>query len=559
MKMKNNFFRNGVEIILSKQTNILSAAVVIMVNVALSRLLGLVRDRMLATYFGSDIVLDIFFAAFRLPDMIFQLLVMGVLATAFIPVITSLQVQKKEKELWHVASSVLNIGLLLFMLLSALVFLFSLPLSKLIAPGFNLEELILMAKLTKIMLFGQLFFILSNFLTGILQSYKHFIIPAVAPVFYNLGIIIGVFLFTPFLGIYGPALGVILGTIFHFLVQLPLAKRLGLKYKLVFDWRHKQVKEIGRLMLPRTIGLAVAQVDYNVDVALASLLSAGSITYFNFAQHLQLLPVGLFGSTIAQAALPTLAEEARKKSLDDFKKTFIQSLLQILYLVLPFSVLLIILRVPLVRIVFGAARFDWQATIITGQVLAFFSLSIFAQALVHLFARGFYALHDSQTPVVISIISIFLNVLASLVFILLLKIPVWGLGLSTSIANIFNLFLLFIFLDKKIGRFNRQELFKPVIKIFFASFLTAFALWLPMRLLDRLIFDTTRVSGLLFLTFLVTFFGLLVYLFLSWLFKIEILTSFLKLVKILEKVQKWLGRQNVKPMEVLDEASGIHS
>ena len=557
--MKRNFLKNGALILLSKQTNILSAASVIMVNVGVSRILGLVRDRLLATHFGSSSVLGVYFAAFRLPDMIFQLLVMGALATAFIPVITSLQSQSRKKEVWKVASSILNIGLLVFVVLSVLICVFAKKLSFLIAPGFNHGELLLMTSLTRIMLIAQFFFILSNFLTGILQSFKYFIIPAIAPVLYNLGIILGIIFLTPSLGIYGPTFGVIIGTFFHFLIQLPLARRLGLKYRLVFDWRNRYVKEIGRLMLPRTIGLAVAQIDYTVDVILASLISTSSLVYFNFAQHLQILPVGLFGAAIAQAALPTLSEEGGKKDLTIFKKTFLLCLHQILFLVLPFSVLLIILRIPIVRLVFGAARFDWKATVLTGQILAFFSISLFAQSAVHLLARAFYALYDSKTPVIIGAVSILINVFGSVYFILVLHLPVWGLGLSTSIANIFNAFLLLIYLNKKVAGFNYRELFIPIFKIFMVSFITAFAVYVPMKLLDQLTFDTTRVSELLLLTVLTALFGFCVYLFLSWLFKIKAAGTFLKLFDKIEALQKTLRGQSLEPIEVLDGSTEFHS
>lgn len=557
MKRKNNFLRNGALLLFNQQTNILSAAAIIMINVAASRILGLLRDRLLATYFGSSAQLGVYFAAFRLPDMIFQLLVMGALATAFIPVITSLITRGQKNQAWYVSSSVLNIGLLIFAALAILIFCFAYPLSNLIAPGFNHEELILMSRLTRIMLLAQFFFILSNFLTGILQSFKHFMVPALAPVFYNLGIILGIVLFTPALGIFGAAWGVVLGTILHFLIQLPLAKKLGVVYQPVFDYHDSTVKKIGQLMLPRTIGLAVAQIDYTVDIILASLISTSSLIYFNFAQHLQLLPVGLFGATIAQAALPTLAENAEKQGLLAFKKTFLSCFQQILFLVLPCSVLLIILRIPIVRLVFGAARFDWEATVTTGLVLAFFSISLFAQSLVHLLARAFYALQNTKIPVIIGGLSVLSNVLISVLFILIFHWSVWALALSTSIANILNAFLLLIYLDKKVNGFERKELFLPALKIFAISFLTAFALYLPMKFLDQVIFDTTRVSGLIFLTGVAASAGAGFYLFLAWVFKIKALKTFIRLLEKIELIQKIIRGQSLEPIGVTDESTGF--
>jgi putative peptidoglycan lipid II flippase len=557
MKRKNNFLRNGALLLFNQQTNILSAAMVIMINVLASRILGLLRDRLLATYFGSSAQLGVYFAAFRLPDMIFQLLVMGALATAFIPVITSLITRGQKSQAWYVSSSVLNIGLLIFAALAILIFCFAYPLSRLIAPGFNHEELILMSRLTRIMLLAQFFFILSNFLTGILQSFKHFMVPALAPVFYNLGIILGIVLFTPALGIFGAAWGVVLGTILHFLIQLPLAKKLGVVYQPIFDYHNSTVKKIGQLMLPRTIGLAVAQIDYTVDIVLASLISTSSLIYFNFAQHLQMLPVGLFGATIAQAALPTLAETAEKQGLSVFKKTFLSCFHQILFLILPCSVLLIILRIPIVRLVFGAARFDWEATVTTGLVLAFFSISLFAQSLVHLLARAFYALQNTKIPVIIGGFSVLSNVLISVLFVLVFHWSVWALALSTSIANILNVLLLLIYLDKKVNGFKRNELFLPALKTFAISFLTAFALYLPMKFLDQVIFDTTRVSGLMLLTGVAALAGAGFYLFLAWVFKIEALKTFVRLLEKIELIQKIIRGQSLEPIGVTDESTGF--
>ena len=382
-------------------------------------------------------------------------------------------------------------------------------------------------------------------------------VPALAPVFYSLGIILGIVLFTPALGIFGAAWGVVLGTILHFLIQLPLAKKLGVVYQPVFDYHNSTVKKIGRLMLPRTIGLAVAQIDYTVDIILASLISTSSLIYFNFAQHLQMLPVGLFGATIAQAALPSLAETAEKQGLLAFKKTFLSCFHQILFLVLPCSVLLIILRIPIVRLVFGAARFDWEATVTTGLVLAFFSISLFAQSLVHLLARSFYALQNTKIPVVIGGLSVLSNVLLSVIFILIFHWSVWALALSTSIANILNALLLLFYLDKKVNGFERKELFLPALKTFAISFLTAFALYLPMKFLDQVTFDTTRVSGLMILTGVAALAGAGFYLFLAWVFKIKALKTFAKLLEKIELIQKIIRGQSLEPIGATDESTGF--
>jgi len=529
--MVKRLWRTIREILSLRQTSIISAAFVIMVTVFTSRILGLVRDRMLAARFSPD-ELGIYFAAFRIPNLVFELLVMGAVSAAFIPVFTDYLNEKEKDQVWKLASSVINIGFLFFAILSIPIFIFSLPICRFIAPGFTPSQLSQMVFFTRIMLLAQVFpLIIGNFLTGILQSFKHFLIPSLAPVVYNLGIILGIFFLTPFFGLYGPVFGVVLGAILFMVIQIPLVRSLGFRHFWQLGFSDPGVRDVGRLMLPRTFGLAVSQIDTTVDLILSTLLGARMVTIFSFAQHLQQLPIGLFGATIAQAALPTLSEVKAKKNLKDFKNTFLASMHQILFLVLPVSAIMLVLRIPVVRLVFGASRFDWEATVLTGKTLAFFSISLFAQSLIHLLARGFYALHDSKTPVVVGIIAVILNAVLSIYFIQSLGLPVWGLAISTSIASIINAGLLLIFLDQKVGKFERGRLILPAVKIFFASFITGVFLYIPMKLLDQLVFDTTRTINLIALTGVATSAGLSVYLFLAWFLKIEEIVTFLNLAK----------------------------
>ncbi len=527
-----SFWRNGRLLFSRKQANILSAAAVIMMAIFLSRLLGLLRDRLLAGAFfgGQEWQLDVYFAAFRIPDMLFQLLVLGALSAAFIPVF-SRYLEKDEKEAYRLSSSVINFLTVFFVFAGALVFIFAYPLARLIAPTFTPAETDLMVSLMRIMLFAQLFFCFSNFLTGIIQSHQRFLVPALSPVVYNLGIIFGIVVLSPWLGIYGPTVGVVFGAFLHLIIQLPLALKLGLSYSFVFDWRHPGVREIGRLTLPRALALGVNQIELTVAVFLATSLAAGSLSIFYFAQHLMNLPIGLFGSAIGQAALPTLSRESGEESYAKFKETFLSSFNQILYLVLPTSAILLVLRIPAVRIVFGAASFPWKATLLTGRVLAVFSLSIAAQAVIQLLVRGFYALHDTKTPFWIGVVAVFINVTLSFLFILKYGWGVLGLAWAITIASLLQAVLLLFFFDRAVGKFDRKEFFMPLVKMGLATALTAIALWVPMRFLDQFILDTTRTINLIILTAIATFSGIIVYLFFSYLLKIAALESFIDLAK----------------------------
>jgi len=283
--------------------------------------------------------------------------------------------------------------------------------------------------------------------------------------------------------------------------------------------------------LPRTLALAVNQIELTVAVFLATSLAAGSLSIFYFAQHLMNVPTGLFGSTIGQAALPILSRESGGKSFEKFKETFLSSLHQILYLALPVSAILLILRIPAVRIVFGAASFPWKATLLTGKVLAIFSISIFAQAAIQLLVRGFYALHDTKTPFWVGALAVSMNVILSFVFILKLNLGILGLAWAITIASLLQAGLLLILLNRAIGGFDKKKLLMPVVKMGMATALTAIALWVPMRFLDRFILDTTRTINLVILTVIATLSGLVVYLVLSYLLKIAELKSYVSLVR----------------------------
>src|SRR3989344_1053772 len=496
------------------QTNILSAASVIMAAVFLSRILGLARDRLLAARFTPD-DLGVYYAAFRLPNMVFELLVMGALATAFIPVFTTFLDTKGKESAFRMASVLINIGLVIFALLCLPIVLFSYQISSLLAPGFNETQVAQMASFTRILLIAQVVpLIVGNFFTGMLQSFRNFLIPSLAPIVYNVGIIIGIVVLTPTFGLYAPVAGVVLGAVLFTAIQLPSVIWVGYKHAMSFDYHHAGVREVVRLMLPRTLGLAVSQIDTTIDLVLSTLLGAGSVTVFNFAQHLQQLPVGLFGASIAQATLPTLSTLSALKKKQEFIKVLLSSFHQILFLVVPFSAVLIVLRIPVVRLVFGASSlFDWASTVATGKTLAYFSVSLFAQSLVHLFVRSFFAMHDSKTPVVIGAVCVSINTVLSLIFILVLGSKVWSLGLSATIASLSNMALLLYFLDRKIGPFDRYELLIPTLKIFLSGFLAGVALYIPIKLLDQLVFDTTRTINLILLTGISTLAGLSVYLF----------------------------------------------
>lgn len=534
--MVKNLLKNGSDLLFRRQTNILSAATVIAAAVLLSRILGLVKYRLLTDRFTVSEI-GVYLAAFRLPGTIFDLIVMGALTTAFIPVFTSYIAKNKDAEANAIASTILNLCVIIFSALSLFFFIFADPIVRLIVPGLTEKEIATIIPFTRIMLIGQtLPLILGNFLTGILQSHKRFLLPALAPVVYNLGIIIGIVFLSPIMGLYGAVWGVVLGAILFLLIQIPLSLHLNFHYQPKINLKIDGVREIARLIIPRTFGLAITQLNYTANMIISSLLSARAITIFNFAQQLEQLPVGIFAATISQAALPTLSEEQTKEdNLESFKKTLLTSFHQILFLTLPAATILIVLRIPIVRLVYGASKFDWLATVDTGRTLAFLGVGLIAEALINLLVRAFFALKDSKTPVIIGAVTVVLNIILSIIFIPLLHLPVWGLALSSAVADtIYCLALIFGFHLFK-SQFNIRHLVLPAAKMFTAALITGVSLYIPMKLLDQLVFDTTYTFPLILLTGTASIIGLTVYLFLTWLLEIEELKSFLALFGKIKK------------------------
>lgn len=517
-------FKNGANFFKKRQEDILSAAFVIAASVALSRLLGLVRYRLLASYFGHDIkLLDSFIAASILPDAIFEVFIFGAIALAFIPVFSKYLSKKKLSRAWEYSSEMITIGIIIFVVCALIIAIFAPFIASVIAPGIIAKDPLarpLIARLMRVMIFAEAFFVISIFLTGILQSFQRFIVPAVASIFYNIGIIISIIFLVPVFGIYAPAIGMIFGALLHLVIQVPLAFSLGFKFKLHLDFKSKDVIETFVLMWPRSVALGLIRLSDIINIALASIAAAGSIVAFNFAQVLQLVPISLFAGSIAQAALPSLSIQFNSQKSNQFKKIFLQSFHLILFLVLPAAAILAILRIPAVRLVFGAREFPWETTVLTGRVLIAFSIGITAQAVSLLVTRGFHAIRDSYTPVKINILTIGLNISMSLIFILVLKFSIIYIALAYSTANILNAFLLLFLLDKKVN-FEKKKLILPAAKMVFISFLTAVSLYIPMKLLDQLVFDTTRTIGLILLTGIAASVGIAVYLLLSWILKVE--------------------------------------
>ena len=510
-----------------------------MTTVILSQILGLLRTRLLFSIFGPSNTLGIYNYASILPDTIFQLTIAAALASAFIPVFSEYLSKGEESQAHKMASTLLVTGLVVFTIISIVLVVFA-PQALAIFNGgqnFSSADMNLMSNLMRIIVIGQLIYIVGTFFSALLQSYNHFFIPGIAAAFYNLGIILGILLFHQFFGIYAAPLGIILGAIIFVLLQIPLAKKVGFSFvpSLTF-LKSKGLNKVFMLMWPRTIQVGVQQIG---TIALAAIIAfmtqPGRINLlFDSAKTLMFAPVSLIGLSIAQAAFPTLSRE--KNNLEDFKITFITSFNQMLYLILPVSVVMLVLRIPIVRLIYGADKFDWPATVLTGRILAFLSISIFAQGLIVLFYRAFYALHSSITPLVVSAISTVFLIILGYYFVIIQHMDIQSIALAFALSNILQLIILLFLLNKRIGGFPKLLLLFTPFKIFVATFFTGVSLYVPIKLLDQLVFDTTRTVNLIFLTGISSLIGLSFYLFLTWLFNVKEAQTFLLIFK---KIGNW--------------------
>lgn len=542
--MVRNLFRNSQKLLERQQNSILSAASVITLATFLTSLLGLVKTNLLNAYYYRPVAglpegaaLDAYKVSFLIPDTVFQLLVVGALSAAFIPIFAKYKHQKDEKTALELANSMMNLILLAFLVLSVVIFIWARQLNGLFTgPEFSSTQLDLATTITRIMLFSQFFFAISAFMTGYIQANHRFIIPALAPLFYNLGIVVSVVGLSGVFGIYAAAFGVIIGAFFHLIIQLPLAFRLGYRYRPSLLLRHKGVKEMSRLMLPRTLALSVSEIENYIIVFLATTVPyGGAVWIMGLAQQLMKAPIRVFGVPIGQASLPFLSRESASSDLDKFRQILVNSLLQIVYLSLPASILLLVLRIPLVRIIYGTKNFPWEATLLTGKIVGLLAMAVTAYALVQLLTRAFYALHNTTTPLLAAVFSVLGNIAISWYCLFILDWGLLSLAYGILVGAWINFLVLFVVLMPRVKAIASQELFSPLVRIILASVLMGIFLWIPMRLFDEIL-DTTRTLNLVMLTIATVAIGGMVYLWLSNLLEIKQQEA---VIRLFDKLGNW--------------------
>lgn len=432
----------------TRQFNLLPPTLLLALSALFSRLLGVLRDHLLAKTFGATAGtglydLDVYYAAFRIPDLIYNLLVLGVISAAFIPIFTEYKQKGDLKNAWEFANSLLHLMFLAVLILAGLLYLIAPWAVHWVAGGFSPEQLALTAKLLRIMLISPILFAVSSVFISIQDSFRAFFFRSLAPLFYNAGIIFGVLYFAPSSGVIGVTWGVVLGACLQLVVQLPALRLVGYRYFCLLGYQRKDVRLTFKLIAPRVLGLSLTQLTLILNTLIASFLSAGSITVFYLADNLQAIPLGIIGLSYAITSFAVLSGLANHADKKPFALEMRRVLGQVLFLVIPATVGLISLRHEMIRTLLVYGKFTTADAELTAKILTLLVLSLFAQSLIPTLARGFYAYRNTKIPLLTGLAGSVISVGGSLFLGLWFGWGISGIALAFSSGAIVNFLLLY--------------------------------------------------------------------------------------------------------------------
>lgn len=439
-----------------------AAAIIIGVSSAGSRILGVVRDRVLASTFGAGYDLDVYYAAFRLPDTVYTLLIIGALSAGFIPVFSeTIEKNGKEQAKKLVSQLLVIVGVLL--LIAAVGIYFSAPfVLPLVFPAFKGEQMLRLIFLTRVMALSPFLLGLSSVAGGVLQVTKRYIAFALAPMLYNVGIIVAAVFFGNRFGIQAVAWGVIAGALAHAIIQLGTIYSMGFVGIERFRGHAIGLKQILRLMGPRILGLGVSQFSLTALLSLAAFTGTGSVSALQFATNLQSFPLGVFGLSLAMAAFPLLSKSYAKEDFQQFRQTFSSATRQIFFYLLPSTAIFFLLRAQIVRLVLGQGRFDWTDTILTADILGYLAFALVAQALIPLFTRAFYSMQNTWLPFFVSLFGELFIVLTAWSF--RDSLGVTGIAIAIAVGSWLQLAIHAFLLRRTFGHYAKGDSFVSAYK-----------------------------------------------------------------------------------------------
>jgi putative peptidoglycan lipid II flippase len=468
----------------SDNRQIARASGTIMFAFIIGQAFSLISGMLISWKFGTGMEYDAFIAANRFPDILYQLVAGGALASAFIPTFTALLSNGDRSKGWKLASAVINLVTLVLLAVGIISFLFA-PwiVTHVLAPKFtDLVQIQLTIDLLRIQLLSPIIFGISGLLMGIINSHQSFLWPALAPAMFSVGKIIGVLFFAPSMGVYGLAWGVIAGALMHGLIQIPaLLKLPERKYSFILGLKMQEVREVLRLMGPRVLGVAFVQLNFLVNIQIGSGLPIGSIVAINIAFALMMIPEIAIAQSMAIAALPSFSKQVASGKLTDMRSSLAALLRGLLYLAIPASLGLMLLRTPLIAVIYQHGIFDSHSTQLVAWALLFYAAGLVGHSVVEVVSRAFYALHDTKTPVFVGIIMMSLNIGLSLLFSSLFArwgwMPHGGLALANSLATFLEMGVLLFFMRRKLSGLEGSKVLDGVVKALAAGGMMSLALW----------------------------------------------------------------------------------
>jgi len=467
----------------------------------LSNVVGLARQILISRAFGTSGDLDAFYVAQRLPDILFNLAAGGALASAFVPTFTAFLTRGDQEGAWRLASGVMNLVLAALCITGLLAAVFAPALVRyVLGPGFiQRDQQILTVALLRLLLIASVIFGVSGLLMGVLNAHQHFIFPALAPTFYWLGMILGLLAWVPRLGIYGLAWGAVLGAALHLAIQLPGLRGLGARYWLDVGWRNPAVRDVMRLMGPRLVGVAAVQINFLVSAALASFMLSGSVSALNYAWQVFTMPQVIIAQGVSIAALPTFSAMVAREEINAMSASLADTLRGILFLALPATVGLLLLRAPVIALLFQRQSFDAASTALVAWALAWFTLGLASHSVVEIVSRAYYALRDTRTPVAIGAAAMGLNIILSFAFAWLFARLGWpphgGLALANTAATTLEMIGLLWILRRRLEGLAFTRLWPGLWRTALASFYMGAILLLWLRYTQTLSLWIVAIGG----------------------------------------------------------------